>query len=1508
MNKKLKLLQRPKVLKTLEVEKVKHDLSKIENSTIVMVAYDDAADKFLIGDNSGDLYVATSEYLNSLDIKNLNINSFINKLTKSSISEHFNKITLQEAKEMFGDRYVYYWTANNKIYGVKKGIIEQLDNGPDNTKVVELWDRTENVLSNDRGVTGLKEVKFSAELRPAFLTFSEAALPTYNRDNNLIVRDPVKIADTLNKDLQNYDYVPDNDKYGYDMKDSNAVMKAYLGTDDLVVLSNIDKREVVDIDPPTVDPDNADVVYTNNTPFNHNYNMVWSTIRSARLFEAFNDEIEDDNPNFVNMTRHEQNELTTATATATATATRHVDASGLYANIPNLANTYTTYIEGDRIGEKQLYNAGNVGVSIKNEIMWSLDSINGTNCVVTKRIYNSITGEVENAKRTYNAVIDYTIDQIKDNTCKIKKEIRVPILNNAICDIHRFEQKLDSSGTAISLPVPNEFDDGIVEYSLDTSNYSQGTNGTISYGLRKIFIQSGATKVLLGTTSITGTADFSVYTLGSNATTATIKRLTEVVFKNTDGTNYNFKTSNNGIGTGTVSYSVAAAPTSVSGNNHRSKHTRIVLYLSGSTNVTVQTDSYEAAVSYKIYNLNAGATTATLKGSSVGVFDTIKNGARTNENYNIAQNDHITVISNVITYSLNSEVYKTGSVTCSQNMNVTYTYGGVTIKKVITKSANINHSLYTLEANATTAKIKRTFTPVFYTISAGVESTVNIFKNNVVDIDNDKVGIVSFEVSDTPTNISGANHTATHTRKVTYTQNNVSVEVFKDTYNAVVSYKIYTLNAGVTAATLKGSSTGVFNTYLNGTKQTSTYNVVKTNHISVTSAAVVWSDSAVAYTSKDSVSCTRTATFSYTYSNVKISLSISKSAAVSHSLASISQGAAYVYRKYSPKFYTIANGSETSSVYTDKTITIDTPKATLTHTASSSVTSVSGSSHFATHTRKVTYTPTTNITYDIHSDTTSASISYTWKNLSASSKQFYGSSTGTFNVYSDGDKTDKTYTVSQTNHMTVDCEVSTANVIDSYTNTLQQAHLKLTGSYTNNKVTKTISINSSKADITSSVYTLSSSNIYSATIKRSYTATIKEISNGTTSSSNYISETKSLGDVTASVSYGSLTKAETGTGTAISRTISYKCSDNSIITYMTTSSSNSNGYTLVKHTGSTVTFYNTIYARFNAISDGKSSTTVYAATSISSDTKTASVSYHTLNMYSEWSGDITVKAIYNNVTIYSTTFTPTITYNETFTTSSKTFTGNRKITASKNLTSSVSGSSPITYSYSDTSTNSVSYSYMCQNTDITSSGYLDVYPVMSAAANLTFKKISGGSVQSTTYNRSVNYNHSNKTTINIKPNVNYSYSSSAAYTINYLSYGTNGNYIYVKGANTTKYKAGTAVTGSVTSVTHTGKGSLSGSQGSATFTVKTSATWNSISLPGSTTVTSWFNGTSYLANNGGSMYNWSVYDYTNTITCTKGTKSASARYRSNNYTRTDKYKPSSSNRSVKAWWSEAYSF
>ena len=852
MNKQLKLLQRSKVLKTLEVEKVKHDLSKIKNSTIVMVAYDDATDKFLIGDNSGDLYVATSEYLKSLDIKNSSIDSIINGMTKSSIAQHFNKISLQEAKEMFGNKYLYYWSANNKIYGVKQGIIERLDNGPDNTSVVELWSRTENVLSNDRGVTGLKEVKFSSDLRPAFLTFNKDAIPTYTRDNYLTVRDPVKVADIMNNELQNHDYVPKDDKYGYDMKDSNAVMKAYLGTDDLVILSNIDKRKVIDIDPPNTDPDNPDVEYNNNTPFNHNYNMVWSTIRSARLFEEFNDEANDNNSNFANMTRHERNELTNFTLN------NHVDAAGLYANIPNLADTYTTYINGKGFGDKQIYSSGIVAVSIKNDFKWSLDRIDGDTCTITKRVYNSVTGEVTNAQRTYNGIVEFEIVNIKDNTTRIRKTFKIPSLNNTVCDFDKFEYKHDSTGNAISLPIPEEYENGIIEYKLDTTKFAQGTNGKISYGLREIYIQSGATKYLINSTNGTGTASFTTYALAANSTSATIKRNTEIVFKNTDGTNYGYQTTNNGIGTGSVEYLVANAPTGVSNNNHISRHTRNVHYMSGSTDVVCKTDYSDPNVNYKIYTLNAGSTTATLKGSSTGVFKTISNGSETSTTYNVVKNDHITVTSNTITYTRNAEKYTSESdIKCSQTMNVDYTYGGVTIRKTITKSAAIIHSIYTLAANATSATIKRVFTPVFYTISAGVESSSIIYKNDTITIDTDKTATVSHIVSGYPTSASGSTHYTTHTRNVTYTQNDVNATVNSTTVDAPITYKIWTLEANASTATLKGSSTGVFKTISNGSETNTTYNVVKNDHIT-----------SIGYTSYTIYNSVTSASGSYHYTTI----------------------------------------------------------------------------------------------------------------------------------------------------------------------------------------------------------------------------------------------------------------------------------------------------------------------------------------------------------------------------------------------------------------------------------------------------------------------------------------------------------------------------------------------------------------------------------------------------------------------------------------------------------------
>ena len=928
MNKQLKLLQRSKVLKTLEVEKVKHDLSKIKNSTIVMVAYDDATDKFLIGDNSGDLYVATSEYLKSLDIKNSSIDSIINGMTKSSIAQHFNKISLQEAKEMFGKKYLYYWSANNKIYGVKRGIIERLDNGPDNTSVVELWSRTENVLSNDRGVTGLKEVKFSSDLRPAFLTFNKDAIPTYTRDNYLTVRDPVKVADIMNNELQNHDYVPKDDKYGYDMKDSNAVMKAYLGTDDLVILSNIDKREVIDIDPPNTDPDNPDVEYNNNTPFNHNYNMVWSTIRSARLFEEFNDEANDNNPNFANMTRHERNELTNFTLN------NHVDAAGLYANIPNLADTYTTYINGKGFGDKQIYSSGIVAVSIKNDFKWSLDRIDGDTCTITKRVYNSVTGEVTNAKRTYDGVVEFEIVSIKDNTTRIRKTFKIPSLNNTVCDFDKFEYKHDSTGNAISLPIPEEYEDGIIEYKLDTTKFAQGTNGKISYGLREIYIQSGATKYLINSTNGTGTAAFSVYTLAANSTSATIKRNTEIIFKNTDGTNYSYKTINNGIGTGSVEHLVANTPTGVSNNNHISRHTRNVHYMSGSTDVVCKTDYSDPNVNYKIYTLNAGSTTATLKGSSTGVFKTISNGSETSTTYNVVKNDHITVTSNTITYTRNTETYTSASnVTCSQTMNVDYTYGGVTIRKTITKSATINHSIYNLSANATSARIKRAFTPIFKTISNGSETKSN-YKANQVTIDTDKTATVTHTASDHVTSASGSNHYTTHTRTVTYTQNNVTITVATKKVDAPITYKIWTLNAGATTATLKGSSTGEFSIYANGYVASSTYNVTQTDHITINNCTITLNDIIDEYTKYNKMGHLELMC-SYTYGSV--TKKVYESSSVTGITVAIDKINEYMNKVdfstvYSPTIYCINNGVKTTTNYINGSRTIYSKKGTMSQT------------------------------------------------------------------------------------------------------------------------------------------------------------------------------------------------------------------------------------------------------------------------------------------------------------------------------------------------------------------------------------------------------------------------------------------------------------------------------------------------------------------------------------------------------------------------------------------------
>ena len=1505
MNKQLKLLQRSKVLKTLEVEKVKHDLSKIKNSTIVMVAYDDATDKFLIGDNSGDLYVATSEYLKSLDIKNSSIDSIINGMTKSSIAQHFNKISLQEAKEMFGNKYLYYWSANNKIYGVKRGIIERLDNGPDNTSVVELWDRNENVLSNDRGVTGLKEVKFSSELRPAFLTFNKDAIPTYTRDNYLTVRDPVEVADIMNNDIQNHDYVPKDDKYGYDMKDSNAVMKAYLGTDDLVVLSNIDKRKVIDIDPPNTDPDNPDVEYTNNTPFNHNYNMVWSTIRSARLFEEFNDEANDNNSNFVNMTRHERNELTNFTLND------HVDLAGLYANIPNLAETYTTYIKGTNFGDKQIYNNGRVDISIKNEIRWSLDAINGNTCTITKRVYNSISGEITNSKRTYDGVVEFEIVNIKDNTSRIRKTFRIPSLNNTVCDFDKFEYKHDSTGTAISLPVPEEYEDGIVEYKLDNTNFTQCTNGKVSYGLREIYIQSGATKYLIDSTNGIGTALFSTYTLAANATSATIKRDTEIIFKNTDGTNYSFKTTNNAIGTGSVEYLVANVPTGVIENNHVSRHTRNVHYMSGSTDVICNTDFSDPIVNYEIYTLNTNDTTAILKGSSTGVFNTIVNGKETETSYNIVKSRHITVTSNTITYTRNSETYiSTSNIKCSQTMNVDYSYGGKTIRKTITKEAPITHSVFTLEANSSSATIKREFRPIFYTISAGVESSSIIYKNDVIEIDRNKTASVSYTVSDSVTNTSGSNHLATHTRKVIYTQNSVPVNVNTINVDSVINYKIYTLEAGKTTATFKGSSTGTFKTYINGSESNITYNVNKADHISVTSSVGKYSNSVITYTST-SATCTRTLSFGYTYGSSTVTLSISKSAEVKHSLYDITtSGVATVKRTFTPVFKTISNGVETTSNYKVDPVTIDTNQpASVTYTVSNKVDKAENYNHYTTHTRNVTYRPTSNSsTYSLLTDSILATVSYTWKDISNSSKQLYGSSTATFKTYSAGNISNGTYNKTQSNHLIVNCTITERDIINVYTKDSKTAYLQLTGSYTYGSVTKTITKNSSSASITHKLYTLTQNN--TATITRSYSPTIKCMSNGVETTTNYISGSRTLPSISGTVTYDNLNSAITGIGSPIKRYVKYTV--DGIETLINEAvSENINVYTIIKHNGSTATFKNTINAYFKIIANGVTSTERYIGKSVTSGIATGNVSYALINVNdSEKSATLYLK--YGSTTIKEQPAEVQVQYGwSNFNITENTVKLKRYITVSGIFKGEEIGN-PYFDIIENESLNSATFNHICANSNIRD-GVVDIYPVMKSVVSFRFGKYVNGSYsESNTYTISRKCNKDDKYVISEVPvRVDVSpIGFDGNLQINHFTPVENtdlviwGNTNEVgSGGSIPPYGWGTPIKGTVTGIYYARKGPINGEKGSCYFTIKIHANLQDygVDVDATTSEQLWFDGESYVKVTGGGSYRWNCYDHTNTVTCTHGGRFDSVRFISDDYIAEYSSKPDSG-RKVSTWW------
>lgn len=1513
MNKKLKLLQRSKMLKTLEVEKVKHDLSKIDNSTITMVAYDDASNKFLIGDNSGDLYVATPEYLNSLNVNaTTDISTILAQLDKSSIAEHFNKLTVQEAKEMFGDRYVYYWSANNKIYGVKQGLIERIDEGPDAAKAIELWNREENIFSNDRGVNELTEIKFSTELRPAFLTFSAEALPVYRREQKLKIHDPVKIADDMNKNLQTQDYTPSGSHYGYDMKDSNAVMKAYLGTDDLVIINNNDRRKVVDIDPPTTDPDNDDVTYENNTPFNHNYSMTWSTIRSGRLFEEFNDEANDNNSNFVGMTRHEELEVSFVAANNARAANNlsddedvdiHVQSSGAYANVPNLGDAYTTYLETDKFGDKQLYNDGTVANSIKNITLWSLDEINGTNCKVTRRVYNTITGEVKNAERHYDGVIGFTITNIKDKTARIRRVISVPVLKGAICDFDKFEFKHDETGKAISMDVPSEYVDGIVEYSLDTSIYNQGTNGSSAYGMRKIFVQSGLTKVFLDSVAITGVANFKVYDLAANATSANISRTTSVKFVNTDGTEYNYTTSDNTIGTGTVSHTVSTTPTGVSGSNHTTTHTRTIRYTSGATSVTVAEDYDYPSVSYEIFTLSSGKTTATLKGSSVGSFKTYSKGSKQTSTYNVTQSRHISVESAQIRYVRNAESYTTSGKTCSQTLYADYTYNSVKISKSITKSAKIDHFIYNLTANATTATIKRTFQPTFYTISSGVESKTATYKNDTVLIDTDKTAIVSYSVADRVTSVGTNVHNATHTRTVTYTQNNVNVIVDTSTYEAPITYTLYTLSAGATSATFKGSSKGKFTTITNGTNNSSTYyEQGQSNHITVTTTNMSYSNSSITYTSATNVKCTRTLSLDYAVNGVKVSINLTAVGNVTHHLCSVNDyNSASITRKYTPTFYTYVNGSKTATVFKNETISIDTitTGVSISHTVGTSVSKVEGANHYALHTRSIKYT-VSNIVFDIDTESSYGNITYTWKDLNAISggvptttATWYGSSTGSFSKWANGSKVaNSTYSVTKSNHMTVTANLSTVNEVQTYTSASQQCKLVLTGTYTAsvNNVSAAKKLNKQAlANITHTLYGITA-NATKATLKLVYTPSIKAMANGVDLNTYYTNIARTISTDTKSddITYGTLAAAYTGTGTAIKRTVKYT-KDGITLTIFSDDSSNSKSYALTSHTGTTAKFKNTITATWYNYSAGTKQSTVHTTKTATSSEATANVSYSSLK-WNGSSGSVTVSATYGGETIASVAGTVSNSpYFADVDYSKKTVKVHMKLNIKGTLKSGT-GCSEYSTTYDAASTNAPNFSHLLKRTDVDENGSCTVTPVMTAAANFTFNKVGESGTYSTSY-RTYSANPMS-CAITLDGMSISSVTTGAVATINYVSY--KGLPLYDNDAGSTYSYHGETTTGSVSDVVLS-TSLLSPSCVSSGWwifgshacfsrinvTVKSSGTWHKISWSGSCgdTHKQTSEAQRYISV-GGSMYNWNYFYYTQWFSVTYGNVTKQYRYKS----------------------------
>ena len=151
--------------------------------------------------------------------------------------------------------------------------------------------------------------------------------------------------------------------------------------------------------------------------------------------------------------------------------------------------------------------------------------------------------------------------------------------------------------------------------------------------------------------------------------------------------------------------------------------------MSGSTDVVCKTDYSDQVLNYRIYTLSAGSTTATLKGSSTGVFKTYSNGSETSTTYNVVKNDHITVNGNISLSDIISS-YTASLKEAYLQLTVNYTFNNVMIQ--VTKNSSKTNIIETQNTNErdNTGTFIRSYSPTIKCISNGAETATNYFSGN----------------------------------------------------------------------------------------------------------------------------------------------------------------------------------------------------------------------------------------------------------------------------------------------------------------------------------------------------------------------------------------------------------------------------------------------------------------------------------------------------------------------------------------------------------------------------------------------------------------------------------------------------------------------------------------------------------------------------------------------------------------------------------------------------------